>query len=189
MKALWVMLIIGCLSTLEPAFGQTSVRLRGTVAAVDGDTFSVRSKDGKSTNVRLTEKSEIVVTQPIKITEIQPGDFLGVTSVKGKDGTLTAFEIRRFPKPVNPGHRPFDGSDDQTMTNATVSALIESTAGRELSLVYQGGSQKIIVPENASISMLVNGDRSHIRPGAAVSLTAVPNDQGGLSALRMQLSL
>jgi len=31
--------------------------------------------------------------------------------------------VRRFPKPLNPGHRPFDGRDDQTMTNATVGAM------------------------------------------------------------------
>ncbi len=44
------------------------------------------------------------------------------------DGKLVAYEVRRFPKPLNPGHRPFDGRDDQTMTNATVSATVEADA-------------------------------------------------------------
>ena len=35
--------------------------------------------------------------------------------------------MRRFPKPLNPGHRPFDGRDDQTMTNASVGAQPSNT--------------------------------------------------------------
>ena len=45
--------------------------------------------------------------------------------MKGPGGQLTAVEVRRFPKPLNPGHRPFDGRDDQTMTNATVEAMVQ----------------------------------------------------------------
>ena len=96
--------------------------------------------------VRLGEKTEIVFTQPVALSDIKPGDFLGVTSVKHADGKLIAYEVRRFPKPLNPGHRPFDGRDDQTMTNATVGATVQSANGRELTMTYEGGTQKIVVP-------------------------------------------
>ena len=188
MKARFVTLVLCCLPLIAPSFGQSTARVRGSVTSVDGDTFSVRTTDGKMAEIRVTDKSSIVVTRPIKITEIKAGDFLAVTSAKGSDGTLTAFEVRRFPKPSNPGHRPFDGGNNQTMTNATVAAMVESAAGRELTLVYDGGSQKIIVPENASISMLVDGDRTHVKPGATVNLTAAPGDQGKLDAARIQIS-
>jgi len=112
-----------------------------------------------------------VFTQPIALSDIKAGDFLGVTSVKRPDGTLTAYEVRRFPKPLNPGHRPFDGRDDQTMTNATVGAMVQATSGRELTMTYEGGSQKIVVPENASISALVPGTPKQLVPGAPVNLT------------------
>jgi hypothetical protein len=188
MQARLTTLILCCLSLIEPAFGQSVERLRGTITAVDGDTFSLRSNDGKTTAVRVTSKSEVVVNQPIKITEIKPGDFLAVTSAKGSDGSLTAIEVRRFPKPSNPGHRPFSGVNDQTMTNATVSAMVESAAGRELTLVYDGGSQKIVVPEKTAISMLVDGDRTQLKTGGRVNLTATPSDQGVLNAVRIQLT-
>jgi hypothetical protein len=169
-------------------FAQTDVRVRGTITAFDGMAFSVKSGDGKSVDIRLGEKTAIVFTQPIALSDIKPGDFLGVTSMKRADGALTAFEVRRFPKPLNPGHRPFEGRDDQTMTNATVSATVQSAAsGRELTLSYEGGSQKIVVPENASISMLVPGDRSQLVPGAPVNLTAAPGSDGKLTAIRMQV--
>jgi hypothetical protein len=142
-------------------------RVRGTISGFDGKTLTV---DGK-TQVLLGEKTEIVFTQPIALAEIKAGDFLGVTSVKRPDGTLTAYEVRRFPKPLNPGHRPFDGRDDQTMTNATVGAMVQATSGRELTMTYEGGSQKIVVPENASISALVPGTSKQLVPGAPVNLT------------------
>lgn len=138
--------------------------------------------------VHVGDKTVIVFTQPIAIGDIKPGDFLGITSSKGADGTLTAFEVRRFPKPLNPGHRPFDGRDDQTMTNATVAAVVQGTKGRELTLTYNSSSQKILVPEGASISMLVPGERSQLVPGAIVNLTAAPDADGKLIARRIQVS-
>jgi hypothetical protein len=142
-------------------------RVRGTISGFDGKTLTV---DGK-TKVLVGEKSEIVFTQPITLADIKPGDFLGVTSTKGPGGQLTAYEVRRFPKPLNPGHRPFDGRDDQTMTNATVGAMVQATSGRELTMTYEGGAQKITVPENASISALVPGTPKQLVPGAPVNLT------------------
>jgi hypothetical protein len=108
--------------------------------------------------------------------------------MKRADGALTAFEVRRFRKPLSPGHRPFEGRDDQTMTNATVSATVQSAGGRELTLTYEGGSQKIVVPENASVSMLVPGDRSQLVPGAIVNLTAAPGPDGRMTATRVQVT-
>lgn len=119
------------------AGAQSPTRVRGTISAFDGNTLTV---DGKA-EVLVGERTEIVFTQPIALTDIKPGDFLGVTSSKRPDGSLTAYEVRRFPKPLNPGHRPFDGR------------------------------QKIVVPENASISTLVPGQRAPLVPSAAVSLT------------------
>ena len=167
---------------------QTPTRVRGVVNTLDGNALSVKSAEGKNVDIQLGEKTEIVFTQAIKLADIKQGDFLGVTSTKRDDGSLTAFEVRRFPKPVNPGHRPFDGKSDQTMTNATVSAMVQSAKGREVTVTYEGGSQKIVMPENASISMLVPGERAQLKPGAPVSLTATPAAGGRLTALRIQVS-
>jgi hypothetical protein len=155
-------------------------RVRGTISDFDGKALTV---DGKE-KIMLGEKTEIVFLQPIALTAIKPGDFLGVTSIKRPDGTLTALEVRRFPKPLNPGHRPFDGRDDQTMTNASVEAVVSAASGRELTMTYPGGAQKITVPETASISTQVPGNRSHLVRGAPVNLT---HDDKSV-ALRIQVS-
>ena len=180
--------LIALLLSSGVAAAQSPVRVRGVIAAVTGDVVSVRDSGGKNVDVRLGDKTELVFAQPIPLGEIRSGDFLGVTSTKAADGKLTAYEVRRFPKPLNPGHRPFDGRDDQTMTNATVAATVQSTSGRELTLTYEGGSQKIVVPENASVSTLVPGTRSQLVSGAAVNLTAAPGADGKLTAQRVQVS-
>jgi hypothetical protein len=189
MKSLLSSLLFLALGALAGAVeAQEPTRVRGTISAADGGSITVKSRDGKNVAIQLAEKTAIVFTQPITLADIKAGDFLGVTSAKGGDGALMALEIRRFPKPVNPGHRPFDGRDDQTMTNATVGALVQSAGGRELTMTYDGGSQKIVVPENASISTLVPGNRSQLVPGAAVNLTARAEDGGKLTAIRIQVS-
>lgn len=184
----FVILGLSLALTSSLASAQGSTRIRGTVAGLDGNVLSVTDNGGKTVAIQLAEKTEIVFTQPIALAEIKPGDFLGVTSKRGADGRLTAYEVRRFPKPLNPGHRPFGGRKDQTMTNATVSTMVAATNGRELTLTYEGGSQKIVVPADASISTLVPGDRSQFVAGAPVNLTARPGPDGTLVAQRIQVS-
>jgi hypothetical protein len=169
------------------AEAQQPTRIRGTIAALAGETLSVKTAEGGEVAVRLVEQTEVVFTQPIPLEEIRPGDFLGVTSLRRPDGTLVAFEVRRFPKPLNPGHRPFDGRDDRTMTNATVAAAVESARGRELHLTYEGGSQRIVVAPDAFVATLVPGKRSQLVAGAPVSLTAAPGEGGALVARRIQV--
>ena len=181
-------LLVVALLAAATAAAQAPTRVRGTISGVDGNVMSVKDAGGEIRQINLGEKTEIVFAQPTALSDIKAGDFLGVTSMRRADGTLTAYEVRRFPKPVNPGHRPFDGRDDQTMTNATVSATVESvksaTRGRELTLTYEGGAQKIVVPESASVSTLVPGSRAQLVPGAPVSLTLDANRL----AIRIQVS-
>jgi hypothetical protein len=157
--------------------------VRGTISGFDGKVLSVSNAAGAPVQVHVQAKTEIVFTQPIALSDIKPGDFLGVTSAKQRDGKLIAYEVRRFPKPINPGHRQFDGRDDQTMTNAAVGAVVQSANGRELAMTYPGGTQKIEVPESAFISTLVPGGTTQLVPGAPVNLTHDANHV----ALRIQV--
>jgi hypothetical protein len=154
-------------------------RARGVITAVSGDEISVGNKQ-----VRVGDKTELLFMQPIALGDIKPGSFLAVTSQKGPGGQLAALEIRVQPKPVSPGHRPFDGRDDQTMTNATLDAMAQASTGRELTLSYPGGSQKIVVPESAALFALVPGNRSQLVVGAPVNLT----HDASRVALRIQVS-
>ncbi|HUP96269.1 MAG TPA: hypothetical protein VM164_15305 [Burkholderiales bacterium] len=190
MKAAVIAALVGAAllaSAYAQAQAQAPTRIRGTISAVSGDVMGVNTTDGKKVDVQIGDKTNIVFAQPTPIAEIKPGDFLGVTSVKRSDGTLSAYDVRRFPKPVNPGHRPFDGGDDQTMTNAAVSANVEAAKGRELVLSYEGGSQKVVVADTAAITSIVPGQRSQLVPGSYVNLTAAPESDGKLTARSIEV--
>lgn len=172
---LFASLMALALTAAAVADASAQTRIRGTIDRASGDTISVKSSAG-TVDIQLTDKTTFTFAQPIALADIKPGDFLGVTSVR-RGGNLVAYDLRRFPKPVNPGHRPFDGSKDQTMTNAAVEATVGSTSGREVLLTYEGGSQKVVVSETAAVSMLVPGQRSQLVPGSYVSLLA--DEAGG----------
>jgi hypothetical protein len=180
-------LLLLSLALAGAAQAQVDVRVRGSIAAFDGTLLTVTAVDGRSVTAAVTADTGIVYTRPIALSDIRPGDFLGVTSHRSPDGTLTAYEIRRFPKPVNPGHRPFEGRDDQTMTNATVSATVQATGRNELTLTYPDGAQKVTVDPKAFIASLAPGERSQLVPGAPITLTAGAGADGRLIAQRIQV--
>ena len=184
-----IVAIFAAASLFSAAFtdAQGPTRIRGTIGAMSGNVMTVNAAGGKSLDIQLEDSTNIVFAQPIALSEIKSGDFLGVTSVRRSDGTLTAYDVRRFPKVTNPGHRPFDGRDDQTMTNATVSATVQSASGRELVLSYDGGSQKVVVPQGAAVTTLVAGQRSQLVPGAYVNLLAAPDTAGKLIARNIEV--
>lgn len=180
----WLMLFL-VLGWCAASQAQAPQRVRGELAAIAGDSLTVRSAGG-SVAVQLTGKTQLLFMQPIRIEDIRPGDFLAITSRRLADGTLAAYEVRRMPKPVSPGHRPFDGREDQTMTNATVEASVESASARELSVAYEGGAQKIVVPPTAFLAMLVPGERSQLVAGSIVSIAVARGADARLTALQVQ---
>ena len=84
-------------------------------------------------------------------------------------------------------HLPFDDREDQTMTNATVSATVQGAKGHELTVSYEGGSQKVVVADGAVISALGPGQRSQLVPGAYASVTAEPGADGKLTARNIEV--
>ena len=126
------------------AAAQAPTRVRGTVSAFDGKTLTVDNK----TQVLVGEKSEIVFTQPMALAEIKPGDFLAITSVKRPDGTLSAYEVRRFPKPLSPGHRPFVVATTPGRTRSLTSAV----ARNEPRALATRTSSPVAMPRGAASS-------------------------------------
>jgi len=187
MKFATALLVGATALSIASAYSQAPMRVRGTIAGMDGNAMVVKAGDGKNVDVQLSEKTNIVFAQPIALSDIKTGDFIAVTSVKRKDGTLTAYDVRRFMKPSNPGHRPFDGRDDQTMTNANVSATVQGAAGRELVLSYEGGSQKVVVADTAAVTSLTPGNRFNLAPGSYVNLLAEPAGDGKLVARSIEV--
>jgi hypothetical protein len=170
------------------AQAQTSVRVRGTITAIDGNVLSVKSREGRDLKITLADNFAVSVAKAIRFEDIKPGDKLGVTSMPGADGTPVAVEVHYLPPGVPEGQGPWDLQPGSTMTNASVAAIVAGTGNRELTLQFQGKTQKVAVPENAALVRAVPGSRSDLGAGEYIFTVAQGADDQSLSASRVQVS-
>lgn len=184
----WVVLTAGMLLAVTAVQAQTSVRVRGTISAFDGNVLSVKSREGRDLKITLADNVAVSVAKSIRFEEIKPGDKLGVTSMPGANGMPVAVEVHYLPPGVPEGQGPWDLQPGSTMTNAVVAAIVTATGNRELTLQFQGTTQKVAVPENAALARAVPGSRSDLAAGEYVFIVAQGMDDQSLSASRVQVS-
>ena len=170
------------------AEAQKNVRVRGTITAVSGDTLSLKTREGKPMELALTEKTSVAAAKAIKLADLKPGAYVGSTTMKRADGTLVAVEVHTIPRRVAEGHRPWDLQPGSMMTNANIASVVKSADGDVLTLEYKGGSQKILVPAGTPIVTTTKADRSYLKPGEYVFVSASIDDAGKATALRIQVS-
>ncbi|MDQ0472898.1 hypothetical protein [Labrys wisconsinensis] len=177
------------LGAAAPAAAQVpSNRVSGTIAAFDGTKLTVKAADGSSTTVTLPADVKVGAVVDRTLDDIKAGDFVGSAAVEGPDGKLHAQEVHIFPEPMRgtgEGHRPMS-MPKQTMTNATVATVAKAPQGRVLQLSYKGGTQEIEVDPGTRIVLLVPGDRSLLKPGAAVAVFVSKGADGSLTARAVQ---
>jgi len=174
------------------ASAQAPTRVRGTIISFDGHILSVKSRDGKDIKVKLADKFGVSYAKAITLDDIKPGDFVGPASKKRADGSLEAISVQLFPAAlkgvVSEGHIPWDLEPGSMMTNAIVASEVKKSNGRELTLEYKGGSQKVFVPEGVPMFTTVRGDASLLVPGATIFTVARPGPDGMLTAARVTVS-
>ncbi len=178
--------VVALASTAADA--QTSMRVRGTITAVDGNVLSVTSRDGKGLKLQMTDKTTVAGAKAITLAELKPGQYVGSATMKRSDGTLVAMEVHTIAPTVPEGHIPWDLQPGSMMTNANVAAVVQAAGGQELTLEYKGGSQKIFVPDGTPVVTFVPADRSLLVPGAHVFIPAQVAADGAMSAPRIQVS-
>ena len=177
--------------TANTAGAQNPMRIRGTIASIDGDVVLVKTREGREVKVSVDEKTTYAYPKLVKLADIKAGTPMGTTTVAGPDGKLIAREVHVFPadRPIpNEGHRPWDLEANSNMTNAAVSAVTQAGNGRELTLSYKGGTQTVVVPENVPVVAAVESDRSLLKAGEYAYIQAGMNNDGKVIASRFQVS-
>ena len=174
------------------AEAQAAMRIRGTISALEGNVLSVKSRDGTDLQINLADNLNVSATKAITLPDIKLGDYVASAAMVRPDGTLVALEVHLLPAAlrgvVPEGHTPWDLEPGSTMTNATLAAVVQAAGGREITLEYKDGSQKILVPEGVPMATTVPGDRSLLVPGAYVFMVAQVGPDGKISASRIQVS-
>jgi hypothetical protein len=162
-------------------------RVRGVISKIDAHEVQVTTRGGDAVTLKLADNVGVRWIEPIKVSAIKPGSFIGTAAVTQPDGTLKALEIQVFPESmrgVGEGHRPWDLGAGSTMTNGTVGDL-KVSKGRMLTLTYKGGEQKVFVPEGAPVITYAPTTKADLKPGAHVIVTAIHNSDETLTATRI----
>jgi hypothetical protein len=171
------------------AWAQETVRVRGTIERVEGQTLVVKSRDGAELKVVLADNALVVGIVKTSLSDIKPGSFVGVTGLPQADGSQKAVEVHIFPEAMRgtgEGHRPWDLRPQSTMTNANVEQTVAGVDGQTLTVKYKGGEKKIIVPPDTPIVTYVPGDKSELKPGVKIFIAgAEKKPDGTLQAPRV----
>ena len=165
------------------------VRVAGTVDKLDGDKLTVVDmKGGQPITVALADNAAVFGVEKRTIADIKPGDFLASGGVKGTDGKIHAVEVRIFPESlrgIGEGQRPWDVKPDGVMTNATVGTVSQSPEGGVIRVKYKGGESEYTVGPEVPVLAYVAGDRSLLKPGAAIFTVADKKPDGTLTTGRV----
>ena len=161
----------------------------GTIAAFEGDKLTVKAADASLVTVVLPQGIRIGAVADRRLEDIKAGDYVGSAAVEGADGKLHAQEVHIFPEAMRgagEGHRPMS-MPKQTMTNATVAEVAIDPVGHILRLAYPSGTQAIEIDPATRIVALVPGDRSLLKPGAAVVVRTIKAGDGSVTVRSVQV--
>jgi hypothetical protein len=163
--------------------------IRGEIVTVDGQNLAVKARSGESYNLHLKEGQNLTAVIPAALSDIKPGVFVGTAAMPGKDGALMALEVHIFPESQRgsgEGFRPFDLAPGSSMTNANISAAINTVDGPKLTLTYKGGEQTVMVDKTTPIVTFAPGEPGDLKPGASLDIFgAAKTADGGIEASRV----
>jgi hypothetical protein len=194
----WMPRALVALLTVISAFASVAwaqqpppVRIRGTIESVDGATLMIKSREGDSLKVRMTDNVAVFGVAKTELSEIKPGSYIGVSAMPEPDGTQKALAVHIFPESQRgaaEGFRPWDLKPNSTMTNATVAETVKGTDGQNILVKYKDGEKKVVVPPGTPVVTFVTGDKSEVKPGAKIIIFgAVKKDDGALEANRVNI--
>jgi hypothetical protein len=180
--SMFIALLVLSGATALPAAAQDTVRVRGTIAQVDGNLLLIKSRDGNELKLQLLPNPSVSVTVKATMADIKPGSYLGVAALAQSDGSQRAISVHIFAEAMRglaEGHRPWDLQPQSTMTNANVESIVAGVSGNTVSLKYKDGEQKIVIPADLQIVSFLPGEMADIKPGAGVIVFAAAKQADG----------
>jgi hypothetical protein len=184
-------LVAALAATAALAQAPQTVRLRGVIEKVDGNTVTAKSDKGDALTLNLADKMLVVAVVKASMADIKDGDFIGSGAMPQPDGSQKAIEVHIFAESMRgtgEGFRPWDGAPNSTMTNGTVGATVTGVDAPVITVKYKDGEQKIIVTPDVPIVRYEVADLSALKPGVAFSvLAAVKTPDGSYDIKRINV--
>ena len=168
-----------------------TVRIRGTIEAVDGNVLSIKTREGTDVKVKMTDNVAVFAVVKTDLSEIKQGSYIGVSAMPQPDGVQKAFAVHIFPenqRGAAEGFRPWDARPGSSMTNAAVAETVKGTDGQDILVKYKDGEKKVVVPPGTPIVTFVASDKSELKPGAKTIISgANRKEDGTLEAARVSV--
>src|SRR6202034_3380845 len=177
-----LVLVAAFAATAAQAQAPQTVRLRGTIEKVDGNTVTAKSDKGDELKINLADKMLVVAVVKASMADIKDGAFIGSGAMPQPDGSQKAIEGHIFPEQMRgtgEGFRPWDGDPNSTMTNGTAGSAVTGVDGPVVPVKYKDREQKIIVGPDVPIVRYEIADMSAVRPGVAFTVVAAPKQPDG----------
>ncbi len=169
-----------------PAFAQapagTPTNVRGKIVKLDGNTLSVKTREGPTVGVALAANTGVRALVKKKLSDIKAGDYVASTSMPGKDGKLHAIEVHYLPPAAPELQIPYDLKQGSVMTNAHVSGIAKGQHGSTLTMTYKGSTADIVVDPKTIIVTTADASMADLKPGKAVFLRATKAADGTITA-------
>jgi hypothetical protein len=170
-------------ATLAWAQQAQTVRVRGEITKVDGDTLSIKARNGDNLTVKLAQPPRIAAMVKASLADIKEGTFIGVSAMPQPDGTQKAYAIHIFMDAqkgvVADRHGPWDSRPGSTMTNANVAMTVAGKDGQDLLVKYKDGEKKVSAPPGIPIARYVPGSAADLKMGAKVFVAAAKKEADG----------
>jgi hypothetical protein len=185
--------IMSVLVTTASAQQPPTVRIRGTIVAVDGNMLSIKTREGTDVKVKTTDDLTVIGIAKSSLSDIKENSYIGVSAMPEPDGSQKAIAIHIFPEAMRgagEGFRAWDLRPNSTMTNATVAQSVTSVDGQVIQVKYKDGEKKVVVGPDASIVAFVTGNKAELKPGAKIIIFgATKKDDGSLETNRLGVGL
>jgi hypothetical protein len=191
LRIAFAMAAVGVLVATSIGYSQDKlVRVRGTIEKVDGQNLEVKSREGKTIKVMVSEKARFTAIVKAALSDLTPDTYIGVTAMPNADGSQQAIAIHIFQpaqRGTGEGFRPWDLQPGSTMTNAAIATTVAGTDGQVVTVRYKDkdkvDEKKVIVTPKTVIVRYVPGDRADLKAGVHVFLNnAKPIDNGTIEA-------
>ncbi|MGL4962934.1 MAG: hypothetical protein ACRC67_17010 [Inquilinus sp.] len=164
------------------------VRLRGSIVEASDTMLKVKTREGQTVDITLAQGLNVSGVANASVSDIKPGDYVGIASLPKVGGGDGALEVLIFPpalKGAAEGSFGWDLKPNSTMTNATVADAVKGVEGRTVTVTYHGQEKTIAIPEGTPVVTFAPATQADLKPGAVVFIPAEKDASGAITAQRV----
>ena len=183
-KHLFLGIFLAFLAAHAQAQSPNAFAFNGTVNSIDASTLSVTSEEGGAAEtLRLGPNWVVLQNRPASLADIKANDFIASAAVRKADGKLHSTELRIFPdamRGLGEGQRLMNDTQNQTMTNATVSGAAIVNGSNIITVKFQGGESELILDPGVPVTAILPADPSLVKAGAKVRVQGTKTAEGAV---------